>query len=71
MSFDKKEFAANLRAIRARLDVSQAEFAKLAGVSADAIVKYESGNSYIPGVDKVMAICDAGHVSPNELLGWK
>lgn len=71
MIFDKETFAANLRAARARLGISQSEFAKRAGVSTDAIVKYESGNGYIPGADKILAICQVGHIAPNELLGWK
>lgn len=71
MDFDRKTFAANLRAARARLDISQSEFAERAGVSTDAIVKYESGNGYIPGADKIFAICEVGQLTPNELLGWK
>lgn len=43
MGFSKETFAANLRAARAALDISQEELAKAAGVSKDAIVKYESG----------------------------
>ncbi len=70
MSFSKEVFAANLRAARAKLDISQEEFARRAGVSVDAIVKYESGNGYIPGADKIMNICHVAHISPNELMGW-
>lgn len=71
MGFSKETFAANLRAARAALDISQEELAKAAGVSKDAIVKYESGEGYIPGADKVLAICRVVKKSPNELMGWK
>lgn len=69
MVFSKEVFAANLRAARAALDMSQEELAKAAGVSKDAIVKYERGG-YTPGADKVIAICRVVGKSPNELMGW-
>ncbi len=71
MRFNKEVFAANLRAARASLDMSQEELSKAAGVSKDAIVKYESGEGYTPGADKVVAICQVVRKSPNELMGWK
>lgn len=71
MGFNKEVFAANLRAARAALDVSQEELAKAAGISKDSIVKYESGDGYTPGADKIVAICRVVHKSPNELMGWK
>ena len=71
MGFNKEIFAANLRAARASLDMSQEELSKAAGVSKDAIVKYESGEGYTPGADKVVAICQVVRKSPNELMGWK
>lgn len=70
MLFDKEVFAANLRAARARLDMSQEEFALKVGISKDAIVKYESGDGYTPGADKIISICSVAGVSPNELIGW-
>ena len=70
MLFDKSVFAANLRAERARRDMSQEELAKAVGVSKDAIVKYESGDGYTPGADKIIAICRVVRKSPNELMGW-
>ena len=66
MEFNKEVFAANLRSARAALDISQEELAKAAGVSKDAIVKYESGDGYTPG-----ALCRVVRKSPNELMGWK
>ena len=71
MNFDKETFAANLRAARAKHDITQDEFARRAGISKDAIVKYESGEGYIPGADKIMSICRVAHISPNELMGWE
>ena len=70
MGFNKEVFAANLRAARAKLDISQDEFAKRVGISKDSVVKYESGEGYIPGADKTMSICRVAHISPNELMGW-
>lgn len=71
MEFNKEVFAANLRSARAALDISQEELAKAAGVSKDAIVKYESGDGYTPGADKIVALCRVVRKSPNELMGWK
>ena len=51
--------------------MSQEELAKAVGVSKDAIVKYESGEGYTPGADKIIAICHVVRKSPNELMGWK
>lgn len=71
MGFNKEVFAANLRAARAALDMSQGELAQAVGVSQDAIVKYESGDGYTPGADKIISICRVVGKSPNELMGWK
>lgn len=71
MKFNKEVFAANLRAARAKLDITQDEFAIRVGISKDSVVKYESGEGYIPGADKIMAICDVVNISPNDLMGWE
>ena len=72
MGFNKEVFAANLRAARAALDMSQDDFAKAVGVSKDAIVKYESGEGYTPTLDRVfVSICRVCGKSPNEMLGWE
>ncbi len=47
MGFNKEVFAANLRAARAKLDISQDEFAKRVGISKDSVVKYESGQDHV------------------------
>lgn len=71
MGFNKQVFAANVRASRAAMDLSQEEFAKAVGISKAALVAYEDGEGYTPGADKVMAICRFTGKSPNELMGWK
>ncbi len=71
MEFDKKTFADNLRAARNKRRLTQAELGKLVGVSTDAIAKYESDTGYVPGMDKVLAICNVLRISPNQLSGWK
>lgn len=43
MDFDK-ELAGNIRAARARADLSQAEVASKVGVKASTFAKYESGD---------------------------
>lgn len=69
MHFSKDVLGANIRAERARCDLSQEELASRAGVSAVAIASYESG-SCIPGVDKVFSIAAVLGVTPDYLLGW-
>lgn len=71
MQFNKELFAANLRAARARLHISQRELARMAGVSTYSIAQYETGEGSEPLAGSVFAICVALGVSPNELIGWK
>lgn len=71
MGFSKETFAANLRAARAALRMSQKELADAVGVSKNAIVEYESDTGYTPGADKIIALSNALKKSPNELMGWK
>ena len=67
--FSKDVFAANLRAERARSDLSQEELATRSGISTAAVLSYENG-TYIPGADKVCAIAEVLGVTPNDLCGW-
>lgn len=69
MGFDKDVFAARLRKRRRDLELSQTALAEMAGISPDAVVKYEGGGS-VPGSDKVFALALALDVSPNYLMGW-
>lgn len=64
------EFAGNLRAARARADLSQGEVAEKVGVIIGTLQKYESGDM-TPGADKLPAIAEVLGVTPNTLLGWK
>ena len=50
MEFNKELFAAQVRAGRAELDMSQEAFAKEVGVSTDAVVKYERGEAISPAL---------------------
>lgn len=70
MSFDKDAFAANLRAARARRDISQAELASATGLNITTISQYEDG-TFVPGADKVVALAEALGMTPNDLIGWK
>ena len=67
--FSKDAFAANLRAARARFDISQEELAARSGVSAASLIKYESGEM-TPGIDKVISMAEALGCTPNDLCGW-
>lgn len=67
--FSKDVFAANLRAERARSDLSQEELATRSGISTAAVLSYENG-TYVPGADKVCAIAEVLGVTPNDLCGW-
>lgn len=69
MEFSKDEFGANLRAARARADMSQEQLAAKSGLSASSIIGYENG-SMVPGVDKAYAIALALGCTPNDLMGW-
>lgn len=70
MIFDKNLFAANLRAARARKDISQGELAKEVGVNLATISQYEDG-AFVPGADKVIALAEALGTTPNDLMGWR
>lgn len=69
MAYCKDALCANIRAERARLDLSQEELAQRAGLSAVSIQKYENGDM-TPGVDKLAALADVFGTTPNALLGW-
>lgn len=64
-----KELAGNIRAVRARADLSQAEVDSKLGVNVSIFAKYVSGY-YIPGADKLLAISQALGCPPNDLMGW-
>ena len=70
MRFDRYVFAANLRAARARRDISQGELAKRTGLNLTTISQYEDG-AFVPGADKIIALAEALGVTPNDLMGWE
>lgn len=70
MQFNNEEFAANLRAQRARVDMTQGELAEKVGLTTGIICRYEDGST-TPGADKVFSIAEVLRCTPNDLLGWK
>lgn len=69
MSFSTDEFAGNLRAARAKADMSQEKLATKAGISAASLVGYESGRT-IPLVSTFVDIARVLNTTPNDLLGY-
>lgn len=67
--FDRGAFGRRLRALRAGRHLSQESLARMSGVSAMAISRYEHGlNS--PSVESVLLLADAFGMTPGELIGW-
>ena len=69
LGFDKNALAANLRAMRARLDKTQGDIAREVGVNVGTLVKYESGDM-VPGAENLFALAGALGCTPNDLMGW-
>ena len=69
MNYSNEALASNLRAERARRDLSQEELAARSGVSAASLIKYESGEM-TPGIDKIVSMAEALGCTPNDLCGW-
>lgn len=61
-------FSENLKKIRKENNMSQEEFAELAGVSRQAVSKWESGDGY-PEVEKLLIISKELNVSLDSLMG--
>ena len=40
-------------------------------IQTQIIVKYESGEGYTPGIDKVCALADVFGSTPNKLIGYE
>lgn len=70
MNYSNEALASNLRAERARRDLSQEELAARSGVSAASLIKYESGEM-TPGIDKIVSMAEALGCTPNDLCGWR
>lgn len=61
-------FAKRFRGLRAENDLTQAEVAKILGVSPTTVATWEQGRSK-PGLDKTVAIANLFNVSVDYLLG--
>lgn len=68
--FDKEVMAANLRALRARVHISQEEAAKRAGVGVASIVNYENGQT-APNYETAWRLADLYGVTLDDLGGRK
>lgn len=70
MRFDRAALAANIRARRAALDMTQQELADRIGVNITSVVNYESDEGFTPGGDKLWALCQALETDPTTLMGF-
>lgn len=55
---------------RKELGLSAEYIAEKIGVSYTTIYRYESGDIYNMGIDKLEQLATVLHTTPNELLGW-
>lgn len=69
MGFDKDVFAANMRAHRAAMDITQQELADMCGVSKTTIFLWEDG-SRSPYADNLFRLAEVFGCTPNDLMGW-
>lgn len=60
--------ARNMKALRAKLDISQDRLAKLADISLHTITKIETGDTPNPTVDTMKRIADALGVTIDDLI---
>lgn len=60
-------FAANLRAFRAKADMTQAELAGKVGVDAQSIINWEKG-AYMPSLRTTVKLADVFGVSIDRLV---
>ena len=61
-------FAAKLRALRRRKNVSCARVSELCGLNKDAVRRYERGEAR-PGLDALLALADYFDVTLDQLVG--
>jgi len=59
----------NIKELRLKKQLTQAELAEIIGVSRQAIQKYETGESGV-GSDKIEKLAKFFHVSPASIMGW-
>lgn len=60
--------ARNMKALRAKMDISQDRLAKLADISFHTITKIETGDTPNPTVDTMKRIADALGVTIDDLI---
>lgn len=70
MPYDVDLVASNLRAFRAKADLSQEEVARKIGVNPSSIINWESGKN-IPSFEKVCSLAALYGVSVDEIRGEK
>ena len=68
--FDSKKFAASVRAERARVGLTQQQFADRLNVTVATISNWESGNS-IPSMSTFFNMCEVLDCEPDTLYAWK
>lgn len=66
---DSNTIGMALKQQRAKLGMSQEEFADLIGMSLDWVRSVESGRTKRPRVESLMRVADALRISPTVLLG--
>ncbi len=66
MSFDREDFAGNLRSLRARKNLTQAAVAEAARINAASLSNFEKGLT-IPNLETVCALADFYGVSLDQL----
>lgn len=69
MEYTDERFAENIRAERARSDLTQEQLASKAGVTAATITGYERGTT-TPTLKTLYKLAVALNTTPNVLMGW-
>ena len=70
MEYTDELFAANLRAERARMDMTQEQLATKAGISTASVVGYEKGTT-MPTLATLYKLAVALGTTPNALMSWE
>lgn len=69
MRLDRSYMSAQIRAERARLNMTQEQLGDEVDVSAATISLWENG-CMTPGIESVMRLSEVFGITPNDLLGW-
>lgn len=68
MTYTKESIAANIRAERARANLTLEELSDASGIHINSLSAYENGQT-MPGYDKACKVADALGVSLDKLAG--